>query len=103
MLRLVCAVASIFATAAALAQPRPMLSGARCGSVRALLAARGALILGTGPDTFDRFVSDARSCEASEAAEPAIEQTADNPQCFVGFRCKARTGGPAEGGAGASE
>lgn len=70
------------------AQPRPSSVHMRCGQAAALVASRGAIVLGTGGYTYDRFVADRRFCLRSEVTEPAWVPAADTPQCFVGYRCK---------------
>ncbi len=42
----------------------------------------------SGPDIFDRFVSNVSYCEGNEWTVPAWIPTEDNPHCLVGKRCK---------------
>jgi hypothetical protein len=63
-----------------------------CGQAAGLVASSGAIVLGTGGHTYERFVSDARFCLRTEMTEPVWVLAADTSQCFVGYRCKARTG-----------
>jgi hypothetical protein len=72
----------------AIAQPRPSTLAMSCGQAAGLVASRGAIVLGTGGYTYDRFVSDARFCLRSERTEPVWVPAADTSQCFVGYRCK---------------
>ena len=72
------------------AQPRPSSVAMSCQQAAGLVASRGAVVLGTGGYTYDRFVRDRRFCLIQEAIEPAWVPTADTPQCFVGYRCKER-------------
>jgi hypothetical protein len=72
----------------AVAQPRPSTVNMLCGQAAAIVAARGAIVLGTGGFTYDRFVADRRFCAITQTTEPAWVPTADMPQCFVGYRCK---------------
>jgi len=80
-------------TSGALAQSRPSTLDGPCIASQRLVAARGAVVLGTGPNTYDRFVRDRTFCLASEYTETAYAPAADTPQCFIGFRCVA---GPRE-------
>lgn len=84
----VAAIASSAITASALGQERPYTPRLTCGAAAGLVAARGSVVLGTGPQTYERVVADARFCSIEETTAPAWERTADNPQCFVGYRCK---------------
>jgi hypothetical protein len=82
---------SAASTAAAFAQPRLSTVALSCGQAAALVASRGAIVLGTGGYTYDRLVSDGRFCLRNETTEPVWAPAADTPQCFVGYRCKDRS------------
>lgn len=71
----------------ALAQGRPDSATMTCGQTAALVRQRGALILGTGPLIYDRYVSDRGQCAATQQTKQAFVATRDNPSCFVGFTC----------------
>ena len=77
----------LFASAAA-AQPRPSTVNMSCRQAAGLVASRGAVVLGTGGHTYDRFVADRRFCLATEVTEPVWVPARDTPQCLVGYRCK---------------
>jgi hypothetical protein len=47
-------------------------------------------VIGTGPFTYDRAVSGSGQCPIEQIEAPLWIATADNPQCFVGYRCKDR-------------
>jgi hypothetical protein len=70
------------------AQTRPSSVAMTCRQAAGLVAARGAVVLGTGGYTYDRFVADRRFCLMTEVTEAAWVPTLDTPQCFVGYRCK---------------
>ena len=70
------------------AQTRPSTVAMSCAQTRNVVASSGAIVLGTGGYTYDRFVADRRFCLYSEVTEPAWVPARDTPQCFVGFRCK---------------
>jgi hypothetical protein len=70
------------------AQQRPLTPNLTCGQARQIVAANGAVVLGTGTYTYDRFVRDGRFCEVNETTEPAFVPTRDAPQCLVGYRCR---------------
>jgi hypothetical protein len=72
------------------AQTRPLTTAMPCAAISALVAARGAIVLGTGPYTYDRYVSNAGACGIGQTTEPAFERSADSAQCFVGYRCRGR-------------
>ena len=63
-----------------------------CAAAQALVKQRGAIILGTGPSLFDRYVSSRAYCTFTELTEPTFVPTIDQRQCFVGYRCRERYG-----------
>src|SRR3954454_308039 len=81
---------------AATAQPRPLTTQMPCRAIQALVTSRGAVVLGTGPATYDRYVSSAALCDRGQGIEAAFERAADTGQCFVGYRCRVFGGGRGE-------
>ena len=80
-------VALALAAGPAASQGRPSTASMTCGQVAQLVIDRRAVVLATGGQTFDRFVSDRTSCEATEEVRGAFVPTRDAPRCFVGYRC----------------
>jgi hypothetical protein len=76
-----------FATSA-VAQPRASTLNMSCGQARAVVATQGAVVLGTGGYTYDRFVNSGNFCQVTEYIEPAWVPTADTPQCPIGYLCR---------------
>ena len=72
----------------ALAQVGPLTTARTCSEDRALVSARGAVVLSTSAMTYARYVKDAAYCLVDQYPAPAWVPSADNPQCFVGYRCK---------------
>ncbi|WP_407530325.1 hypothetical protein [Methylobacterium oryzisoli] len=70
------------------AAQRPSTVTMLCSQAAGIVSARGALVLGTGGQTFDRFVRDRSFCEPTEITSRAFVPTRDNPDCFIGYRCK---------------
>ena len=81
------AVGAIAAATSVSAQPRPNTTTISCSAIGSLVAARGAIVLGTGPNSYDRFVADGSFCDRGQGLEPAFERAADTAQCFIGYRC----------------
>lgn len=75
----------------ALAQGRPLTLQMSCNGARQLVASQGAVVLSTGPTTYDRYVGGYGQCVLGETLEPAWVPAADTPQCLVGYRCVERT------------
>jgi hypothetical protein len=71
------------------AQTRPSTVNMPCGAARQLVFSHGAVVLGTGGYSYDRFVRDRTFCEFNEYIDPAWVPSRETPQCFVGYRCKA--------------
>jgi hypothetical protein len=88
MRRMAILLAATLAASSAYAQPRPMTPSLTCNQARGLVFSRGAIVLGTGTYTYDRYVSDVRFCEFNEWTEPAAVPTRDTPQCPVGYVCR---------------
>ncbi len=87
------ALSLTLAASGALAQSRPQTPNLSCLTARQLVFSRGAVVLGTGGYTYDRFVSHRGFCQVGEYIEPAYAPAADTPLCFVGYRCRS---GPKE-------
>jgi hypothetical protein len=73
---------------AAFAQASPNSLTMSCSAARATVQQGGAVVMYSGPDIFDRFVSNVSYCEGNEWTVPAWIPTEDNPHCLVGKRCK---------------
>ena len=81
-------VAALLLTAApAAAQTRPSSTTMTCQQTVRLIQASGAIVLGTGGMTYDRFVRDRSFCEPTEVAKRACRPTRDNPRCLIGYTC----------------
>ncbi len=82
------------ATTAALAQPRPTTETLTCSQAQSFVASRGAVLMNSGPTTYDRFVASRAFCTGNDIAEPAYVRTRDNPQCAL-YACQSfrRAGG----------
>ncbi len=74
----------------ALAQSRPSTLGMSCGQAQSFVRSRGAVVMTTGPHTYDRFVASRQFCTPDEDLEPTWAQTRDAAQCMVGYRCEPR-------------
>lgn len=86
--KVVIALAISLAAASAQAQARPSTVDMPCGASRQLVLKRGAIVLGTGGFTYDRFVRDQTFCDVTEYAQAAYVPSLESPACFVGYRCK---------------
>jgi hypothetical protein len=71
----------------AVAQPRASTLDMTCNQARTEVARRGAVVLGTGGGTYDRFVSSRNFCQLNEQLQPVWVPTRDAPQCPIGYRC----------------
>ncbi|GLK84978.1 hypothetical protein [Ancylobacter defluvii] len=74
----------------AFAQAMPNSLNMTCAATSALVSQRGAIVIGTGPNIFDRYVANQRYCNNQQTTTPAWLQTSDQAQCFVGYRCRDR-------------
>ncbi|MFC5396265.1 hypothetical protein [Bosea vestrisii] len=88
MTRILIALLALGFAGAAQAQGRPQSPARSCEANRQSVIANGAIVLGTGGHTYDRFVRDRSFCQFDETVFPAWVPARDTPQCFVGYRCK---------------
>ncbi len=72
---------------AALAQSRPDTRKMDCGGARKLVAARGAVVLSTSDNAYDRYVWTQASCPRGEETTPAYAPTKDFTGCHIGYTC----------------
>lgn len=80
-----------FAMATA-AQARPFTPSMACGTAANMVSLNGAIVMDTGPHTYDRFVISQRFCAKNEYTKAAFVPTANDPQCYVGYTCEPRFG-----------
>jgi hypothetical protein len=74
----------------AFAQPLPNTTTMSCASARRLVYARGAIVLATGPTTYDRYIAGDGYCTSDEYPSPAFVASADSRECFIGYTCESR-------------
>lgn len=88
MKRIVLAFALLLPAGLAAAQARPQTVTRPCAASQRDVQVNGAIVLGTGGQTYDRFVRDRSFCEFNEGLDPAFVPSGDNRACFIGYRCK---------------
>ena len=76
------------AAPAALAQSGPTTLAMTCDQARSTVRNHGAVVLHTGPATYDRFVRDSSFCPHPLTAQSVFAPTADTPQCPIGGVCR---------------
>ena len=72
---------------AAQAQTRLSTTGMSCTGAASFVASRGAVVIGTGGDTYERVVSGQGFCNRGEDTKPLFAPTRDNGACFIGYYC----------------
>ena len=87
----VLAMAAVLAAGGALAQQRPSTVSRPCAASQRDVRLNGAIVLGTGGYTYDRFVRDRSFCQIDEDLEPAFVPSRDSQACFIGYRCKSQS------------
>lgn len=80
------------------ANARPSTLKMTCQQAANLVSARGAIVLGTGRYTYDRYVAHAGYCGIGETTQPAWVPTRDARQCFIGYTCGQDNRGSGNGG-----
>ena len=71
----------------ALAQTRLSTTSMSCTGAASFVASKGAVVIGTGGDTYERVVSSQGFCNRGEDTKPLFAPTRDNGACFVGYYC----------------
>ena len=77
-----------FATSALAQSSRPALHTMTCGAAASMIQSRGAAVVDTGPNTFERPVSNEGYCQRGETAIPYFTPTRDNRACMAGYECR---------------
>ncbi len=90
MKAIVLTLALLLPAGIAAAQTRPSTVSRPCAASQRDVQVNGAIVLGTGGYTYDRFVRDRSFCLVNEVTDPAFVPSADTQACFVGYRCKSK-------------
>jgi hypothetical protein len=87
MIRMTGLSALMLTALASAAVARPSTTDMTCAQARNVVLRQGGVVLGTGGQTYDRFVRDRSFCEPTEIGKRAFVPSRDTPQCFVGYTC----------------
>ncbi len=85
------ALAALGLASGAAAQPRPNTLQMSCRDAQALVVSHGAIVLGTGPNRYERYVRDQSFCPIGMRTESIWDQAADASACPIGYRCRDAT------------
>ena len=83
--------AALISSGAALAQGRPNSTALTCAQAAGLVKAYGAVVMSTGPITYDRYVAHRGFCTPTQYTVPDWVPTRDSNACFIGYRCRETT------------
>lgn len=81
------AASALLLAGAAQAQGRPDTLNMTCAQAQAMVVRSGAVVLSTGPNLYDRYVTALRYCSPGQQLAPSWVRSADNPQCYIYNRC----------------
>ncbi len=81
------AIALLACASAATAQKRLSTTDMTCAGAAGFVASHGAVVIGTGGDTYERVVTGQGFCNKGEDTKPLFAPTRDNRACFVGYYC----------------
>jgi hypothetical protein len=84
----------VLATASA-AQEGPASPSMPCKDVASLVANSGAVVLRTGSQSYNLYVTTSDFCPRAQGIVPAFIQTRDSQACFIGYTCNNQ--GPPKG------
>ncbi len=90
MIRTAIAIATCCLASISMAQTRPLTTALTCAAAADVVNRNGAIVLGTGPTTYDRYVRDGSGCGIGASTSPAFVPAKDRAQCFVGYVCRGR-------------
>ena len=79
-----CILLALVSTAAA---ARPSTLSMTCREAQSLVASKSAVVMSTGPHTYNRFAAREFYCMTAEFGYPTTAPTKDNPSCPVGYVC----------------
>lgn len=65
-----------------------------CAALKDVIQKRGVVIVGTGPNVYDRYVANGRFCAPTQITDNGFVPTSDNRQCAAGYLCRERTFAP---------
>jgi hypothetical protein len=71
----------------ALAQTRLSTTSMTCAGAASFVASHGAVVIGTGGDTYERVVTGQGFCNRGEDTKPLFAPTRDRDACFIGYYC----------------
>jgi hypothetical protein len=83
--------ASLIATLA-IAQEGPNLRTMQCSEAKAEVNTKGAVILNSGPNIFNRYVKDRAYCPEDMYLRGAFVRTENSRSCFIGYTCNDKDG-----------
>lgn len=83
----VVAVVAASVGSSAQAQEGQNLRKMPCSEAQALVKTKGAAVLHSGPNIFNRYVKDAAFCAEDMVLKPAWAKTQNVQACFVGYIC----------------
>ena len=77
----------VFSVAVPIAEARVNTTNLSCNQAQDLVYSRGAVVLSTGRNTYDRFVRNRTFCPTGDYTEPAYVRTRDRRSCNIGYTC----------------
>lgn len=76
-----------FSITVPVAEARINTTNLSCNQAQDLVYSRGAIVLSTGRNTYDRFVANRSFCPIGDYAKPAYVRTRNRRSCDIGYTC----------------
>ena len=83
--------ATILALAPVALAARPDTRAYTCDQGRSLIAQSGAIVMTTGPNTYERIVHNRGFCSPDQEQVTEIVPASDDPRCRIGYTCRDKT------------
>ena len=81
------ALGACLLASAATAQEGPNARAMTCAQTKAIIQEKGAALINSGPNVFNRYVKDAAYCLQDQYLAPAWVRTLDSKACLIGYIC----------------
>lgn len=80
-----------FLAGSAVAAERQSTRGLSCSAIKALVTRDGEVVLASSETAYETVLADGGACQNGDSGSPAYVPSADEANCFAGWRCTQRS------------